>query len=198
MMFGAETFHVAMAEIVVGTMVLATVCAVGCASIRYIPVSEDRRESLMITMDKASIAGASMALFFMPVAILSGNLAADSVVGNALLYNKFVYSGLALGFWAAFVVGRIRMGPGIWEVRNLSLLQSVTAVIAFLMTTMASSIGGKLVRGESLFDVLPIWFPSDSAVVLPIWASAALLVIGLAALLVVFKVGPRAERISLD
>ena len=139
-----------------------------------------------------------MALFFMPIAILSGNLAADSVVGNALLYNKFVYSGLALGFWAAFVVGRIRMGPGIWEVRNLSLLQSVTAVIAFLMTTMASSIGGKLVRGESLFDVLPIWFPSDSAVVLPIWASAALLVIGLAALLVVFKVGPRAERISLD
>ena len=198
MMFGAETFHAAMAEIVVGTMVLATVCAVGCALIRYIPVSEDRGESLMITMDKASIAGASMALFFMPIAILSGNLAADSVVGNALLYNKFVYSGLALGFWAAFVVGRIRMGPGIWEVRNLALLQSGTAVTAFLMTTMASSIGGKLVRGESLFDVLPIWFPSDSAVVLPIWASAALLVIGLTALFVVFKVGPRAERISLD
>lgn len=90
------------------------------------------------------------------------------------------------------------MGPGIWEVRTLALLQSGTAVTAFLMTTMASSIGGKLVRGESLFDVLPIWFPSDSAVVLPIWASAALLVIGLTALFVVFKVGPRAERISLD
>jgi len=187
-----------MAEIVVGTMVLATVCAVGCASIRYIPVSEDRRESLMVTMDKASIAGATMALIFMPIAIMSGNFAAENTVGNALLYNKFVYSGLALGFWAAFVVGRIRMGPGIWEVRPLGLLQSATAVTAFLMTTMASSIGGKLVRGESLFDVMPIWFPSDSAVVLPLWASAALLVVGLASLVVVFKVGPRTERISQD
>ncbi len=197
-MFGADTFHTAMAEIVVGTMVLATVCAVGCASIRYIPVSEDRRESLMVTMDKASIAGATMALIFMPIAIMSGNFAAENTVGNALLYNKFVYSGLALGFWAAFVVGRIRMGPGIWEVRPLGLLQSATAVTAFLMTTMASSIGGKLVRGESLFDVMPIWFPSDSAVVLPLWASAALLVVGLASLVVVFKVGPRTERISQD
>jgi len=196
--FGADTFHTAMAEIVVGTMVLATVCAVGCASIRYIPVSEDRRESLMVTMDKASIAGATMALIFMPIAIMSGNFAAENTVGNALLYNKFVYSGLALGFWAAFVVGRIRMGPGIWEVRPLGLLQSATAVTAFLMTTMASSIGGKLVRGESLFDVMPIWFPSDSAVVLPLWASAALLVVGLASLVVVFKVGPRTERISQD
>ncbi|MDC0212705.1 hypothetical protein OAK49_02875 [Euryarchaeota archaeon] len=197
-MFGADTFHTAMAEIVVGTMVLATVCAVGCASIRYIPVPADKRESLMVTMDKASMAGASMALLFMPIAIMSGNFAAENTVGNDLLYNKFVYSGLALGFWAAFVVGRVRMGPGLWEVRPLAILQSSTAVMAFLMTTMASSIGGKLVRGESLFDVLPIWFPSDSAVVLPIWASAALLVVGMAALFVVFRMSPRTERIQLE
>ena len=135
---------------------------------------------------------------FMPIAIMSGNLAADNTVGNALLYNKFVYSGLALGFWAAFVVGRVRMGPGIWEVRPLGILQSSTAVMAFLMTTMASSIGGKLVRGESMFDVLPIWFPSDSAVVLPIWASAILMVVGTAALFVVFRLAPGTERIQLE
>ena len=197
-MFGADTFHTAMAEIVVGTMVLATVCAVGCASIRYIPVSGDKKESLMVTMDKASIAGATMALVFMPIAIMSGNFAAENTVGNALLYNKFVYSGLALGFWAAFVVGRIRMGPGLWEVRPLAMLQSSTGVMAFLMTTMASTIGGKLVMGESMFDILPIWFPSESAVVLPIWASAVLMVVGLAALFVVFRMAPSTERITLD
>ena len=31
-MFGAATFHAAMAEIVVGSMVLASLCALGCAS----------------------------------------------------------------------------------------------------------------------------------------------------------------------
>ena len=90
------------------------------------------------------------------------------------------------------------MGPGLWEVRPLAMLQSSTAVMAFLMTTMASSIGGKLVRGESMFDILPIWFPSESAVVLPIWASAVLMVVGLAALFVVFRMAPSTERITLD
>ena len=70
--------------------------------------------------------------------------------------------------------------------------------MAFLMTTMASSIGGKLVRNESLFDLLPIWLPSDSATVLNPMISAVLMLIGIAALVVVFRLGPKTERISLD
>ena len=200
-MFGAATFHAAMAEVVVGTMVLATLCAVGCAIAAIFPNIAGGRlssERIMITMDKASIAGALLGLVFMPVAALSGSFAADNVVNNALLYNKFVYTGLAFGFWASFVVGRVRLGPGVWQHRSLSALQGATAVMALLMTTMASSIGGKLVRGESLFDIMPIWLPSDSATVLNPILSAVLLLVGIAALVVVFRLGPRAERISLD
>ena len=155
-------------------------------------------ERIMVTMDKASIAGALLGLVFMPIAALSGSFAADNVVNNALLYNKFVYTGLAFGFWASFVIGRVRLGPGVWQHRSLSALQGATAVMALLMTTMASSIGGKLVRGESLFDIMPIWLPSDSATVLNPILSAVLLLVGIAALVVVFRLGPRAERISLD
>ena len=36
-MFGAATFHAAMAEIVVGSMVLASLCALGCASGSIMP-----------------------------------------------------------------------------------------------------------------------------------------------------------------
>ncbi len=200
-MFGAATFHAAMAEVVVGTMVLATLCAVGCAIAAIFPNIAGGRlssERIMITMDKASIAGALLGLVFMPIAALSGSFAADNVVNNALLYNKFVYTGLAFGFWASFVVGRVRLGPGVWQHRSLSALQGATAVMALLMTTMASSIGGKLVRGESLFDIMPIWLPSDSATVLNPILSAVLLLVGIAALVVVFRLGPRAERISLD
>ena len=200
-MFGAATFHAAMAEVVVGSMVLATLCAMGCAIAAIFPniaggrLSSDR---VMVTMDKASIAGALLGLMFMPIAALSGSFAADNVVNNALLYNKFVYTGLAFGFWASFVIGRVRLGPGVWQHRSLSALQGATAAMAMLMTTMASSIGGKLVRGESLFDIMPVWLPSDSATVLNPILSAVLLLMGIAALVVVFRLGPRAERIPLD
>lgn len=199
-MISAATFHAVMGEIVVGTMVLATLCAVGCTVASLFPGMTGRlsSESMMSTMDKAALAGASLGLAFMPIAMLSGSFAADNAVTNALLYNKFVYSGLALGFWAAYVIGRVRFGPRIWQVRPLSALQGLTAVMAFLMTTMASSIGGKLVRDESLFDILPIWLPSDSATVLNPIISAVLLLLGIVALVVVFRLGPKAERISLD
>jgi len=200
-MLGAATFHAAMAEVVVGSMVLATLCAVGCAIAAIFPNIAGGRlssERIMVTMDKASIAGALLGLVFMPIAALSGSFAADNVVNNALLYNKFVYTGLAFGFWASFIIGRVRLGPGVWQHRSLSALQGATAVMALLMTTMASSIGGKLVRGESLFDIMPVWLPSDSATVLNPILSAVLLLVGIAALVVVFRLGPKAERISLD
>lgn len=200
-MLGAATFHAAMAEVVVGSMVLATLCAVGCAIAAIFPNIAGGRlssERIMVTMDKASIAGALLGLVFMPIAALSGSFAADNVVNNALLYNKFVYTGLAFGFWASFIIGRVRLGPGVWQHRSLSALQGATAAMALLMTTMASSIGGKLVRGESLFDIMPVWLPSDSATVLNPILSAILLLVGIAALVVVFRLGPKAERISLD
>ena len=200
-MLGAATFHAAMAEVVVGSMVLATLCAVGCAIAAIFPNIAGGRlssERIMVTMDKASIAGALLGLVFMPIAALSGSFAADNVVNNALLYNKFVYTGLAFGFWASFIIGRVRLGPGVWQHRSLSALQGATAVMALLMTTMASSIGGKLGRGEALFDIMPIWLPSDSATVLSPILSAVLLLLGIAALVVVFRLGPRAERILLD
>ena len=199
-MFGPATFHAAMAEVVVGSMMLASLCAIGCATATFLPgiagwLSSER---VMVTMDKASIAGALLGLAVMPIAALSGSFAADNVVNSALLYNKFVYTGLAFGFWASFVVGRVRLGPGIWQHKSLSALQGATAAMAMLMTTMASSIGGKLVRGESLFDIMPVWLPSDSATVLSPILSAALLVVGIAALVVVIRLGPKAERITLD
>jgi hypothetical protein len=200
-MFGAATFHAAMAEVVVGSMVLATLCAVGCAIAAIFPNIAGGRlssERVMVTMDKASIAGALLGLVFMPIAALSGSFAADNVVNNALLYNKFVYTGLAFGFWASFVIGRVRLGPGVWQHRSLSVLQGATAAMAMLMTTMASSIGGKLVRGESIFDIMPVWLPSDSATVLNPILSAVLLLVGIAALVVVFRFGPETERISPD
>ena len=115
------------------------------------------------------------------------NLAAESHSNSALLYNKFVYSGMALGFWAAFVIGRVRLGEALCEVRQLAMLQSATAGMAFLMTTISASIGGKLSRVESLLDILPFELPLDSAAILPIWASTTLLTLGIICSLLAFR-----------
>ena len=98
-MVSSATLHTSMAEVVVGSMVLATICAVGCLASRALAPSKINNESLFITMDRASLAGSFLALVFLPIAIMTGNLAAESHSSSALLYNKFVYSGLALGFW---------------------------------------------------------------------------------------------------
>ena len=183
-MVSSATLHTSMAEVVVGSMVLATICAVGCLASRALAPSKINNESLFITMDRASLAGSFLALVFLPIAIMTGNLAAESHSSSALLYNKFVYSGLALGFWAAFVIGRIRLGEALWEARQLAILQSATACMAFLMTTISASIGGKLSRGE---DLLPFSLPLDSASILPLWASSTLLLLGIISTTVVFR-----------
>ena len=36
-MFGPATFHAAMAEVVVGSMMLAALCAIGCATATFFP-----------------------------------------------------------------------------------------------------------------------------------------------------------------
>ena len=186
-MVSSATMHTAMAEIVIGSMVLATICAIGCSLSKFLPPSDLNSPSLLVTMDRASLAGSMLALAFIPIAIMTGNLAAESHSNSALLYNKFVYSGLALGFWAAFVIGRVRLGEALWEVRQLAMLQSATAGMAFLMTTISASIGGKLSRGESLLDMLPFELPLDSAAILPMWASTTLLILGVTCSLLVFR-----------
>ena len=79
------------------------------------------------------------------------------------------------------------MGEALWEVRHLAMLQSATAGMAFLMTSISASIGGKLSRGESLLDILPFELPLDSAAILPIWASATLLTLGIICSLLAFR-----------
>ena len=199
-MFGAATFHAAMAEIVVGCMVLASLCAIGCATGSIMPnflggrLSSDR---MMLTMDKASIAGACLGLLFIPIAALSGSFAADNTVNNALLYNKFVYTGLAAGFWAAFVIGRIRLGPGLWEHRSLSSA-GCNCWNGYPHDHYGIFNWWKVGSRESLFDIMPIWLPSDTATVLNPIVSIVLMLIGTGSLFAVLRLGPQPERIETD
>ena len=195
-MVGAATFHAAMVEIVIGSLTLSTICTICCIqnSIK-IPLGKFQfSKKTLDAMDKAALAGAILGVLMMPGAILTGDLASmGTPEDNILLYNKFLYSGLSLGFWAAYVFCRIRFGQELWENRVLSIFQILMSLAAFTMTASVASIGGKLVRGESLFDILPFWIPLDQTIVISPGISMFLILIGFVSIISTL----RSRKVSL-
>jgi len=199
-MVGAATWHAAMVEIVIGSLTLSTICTICCIqqSVK-IPIGKLQfSKKTLEAMDKAALAGAILGVLMMPGAIFTGDLASlGTPDDNILLYNKFLYSGLSLGFWAAYVYCRLRFGQEIWKNRILSIFQILMALAAFTMTASVASIGGKLVRGESLFDILPFWIPLDQTIVISPGISMFLILIGTLSIISTLK-GKKASLKTID
>jgi hypothetical protein len=143
---------------------------------------------MLITMDRAGLMGALLGSIMMPFAIFTGTLSVSgNPVGSELLYNKFLYSGLAFGFWASYLIGRIRMGSEIWKSKKTNLLQVITSILAFTMTITVASIGGKIVRNESILDLMPFWFPLNTTIIMSPLISTLLLIIGVSSIFIMYK-----------
>jgi uncharacterized membrane protein len=189
-MVSAATFHAAIVEITIGSLTLAVICNILCLQFAF-SLPYDRlklSENMLITMDRAGLMGALLGSIMMPFAIFTGTLSVSgNPVGSELLYNKFLYSGLALGFWTSYLIGRIRMGPELWKSKTTNLLQVIISILAFSMTITVASIGGKIVRNESILDLMPFWFPVDKTIIISPLISALLLTVGVSSILIVYK-----------
>ncbi len=192
-MVGAATFHAAMVEITIGSLTLSVICTVMCLQYSFrFPIEKlNMSDNMLITMDRAALVGAILGSVMMPFSIMSGTLAVSgNPTGTILLYNKFVYSGLALGFWVSYLIARLRFGQSIWKNKKLNILQVITAILAFFMTITIASIGGKLVRNESILDIIPLWFPIKSTIIVPPLLSSVILLIGIISIISVTKFLP--------
>ena len=191
-MVGAATFHAAMVEITIGSLTLSVICTIMCLQYSFkSPIDRfNISENKLLTMDRAALIGAILGTIMMPFSIMTGTLSvAGDPTGSILLYNKFVYSGLALVFWVSYVIGRVRLGPNLWKNKKLNILQVSTAILAFFMTITIASIGGKLVRNESLLDLIPFWFPINSTIVIHPLLSIVIILIGICSIITVSKFG---------
>ncbi|MFL2962815.1 MAG: hypothetical protein ACJZ46_01045 [Candidatus Thalassarchaeaceae archaeon] len=190
MMVGAATFHAAIVEITIGSLTLAVICNILCLQFAF-SLPYDRlklSKNMLITMDRAGLMGALLGSIMMPFAIFTGTLSVSgNPVGSELLYNKFLYSGLAFGFWASYLIGRIRMGSEIWKSKKTNLLQVITSILAFTMTITVASIGGKIVRNESILDLMPFWFPLNTTIIMSPLISTLLLIIGVSSIFIMYK-----------
>ena len=190
----SQTLHHLVVGLTTGIATIACLCAIAAWVSNYFVGAKNTRTHL----DTASYIAAIAALPLLPIAVLSGTMAMSDPASDAMSYNKFLFAGLTTGFLASMVIGRWRVGPGVWNDSRLALLQAISAIGALASITVLGSIGAKMTLGESTMDVLPFWQKFDDSVVVNEWLSVVLLLLGIFAMVVAFRLGPKTERISAD
>ena len=149
MMF-MTAFHHLVVGLVAGSGVIMGICAILVWLSSYI----SNLETSKTTLDRAAYVASIFTMVVIPLAIISGNFSSTNS-GGAIFYNKFLFSGIALGFSVSYFVGRVRFGPEL------------------------GSIGSKITLGESTLDIFPFWPDFMNSIVINQWFSLLLVIFGL-------------------
>ncbi len=173
MMF-MTAFHHLVVGLVAGSGVIMGICAILVWLSSYI----SNLESSKTTLDRAAYVASIFTMVVIPLAIISGNFSSTNS-GGAIFYNKFLFSGIALGFSASYFVGRVRFGPELWNHSSLANLQMISALFALTSIMILGSIGSKITLGESTLDIFPFWPDFMNSIVINQWFSLLLVIFGL-------------------
>ena len=173
MMF-MTAFHHLVVGLVAGSGVIMGICAILVWLSSYI----SNLESSKTTLDRAAYVASIFTMVLIPLAIISGNFSSTNS-GGAIFYNKFLFSGIALGFSASYFVGRVRFGPELWNHSSLANLQMISALSALTSIMILGSIGSKITLGESTLDIFPFWPDFMNSIVINQWFSLLLVIFGL-------------------
>jgi len=167
-------FHHLVVGLVAGSGVIMGICAILVWLSSYI----SNLESSKTTLDRAAYVASIFTMVVIPLAIISGNFSSTNS-GGAIFYNKFLFSGIALGFSASYFVGRVRFGPELWNHSSLANLQMISALFALTSIMILGSIGSKITLGESTLDIFPFWPDFMNSIVINQWFSLLLVIFGL-------------------
>lgn len=190
MMF-STVFHHLIVGLATGIVTLSCASAIGAWISTYFVGGSKARAYL----DRTAYMAGVVAVPMLPLAVLSGTMAMSNPGGDALSYNKFLFTGLTTGFLISMLVGRWRFGPGIWVESRLSILQIICATGALVSITILGSIGAKMSLGESTLDIFPFYPSFEDSIVVNQWLAIVLFLLGLAAMVISFMLGPKVERL---
>jgi protein-S-isoprenylcysteine O-methyltransferase Ste14 len=158
-----------------------------CAILAWLSNRVSNLESSKSTLDKASYAASILTLVTLPLAMFSGYYSVSDPTGSAIFYNKFIFSGIAIGFTSSYIAGRIRYGAEIWDHPALANLQMLSALFGLTSIMILGSIGSKITLGESTLDILPLWPEFMNSIVINQWVSLFLVIIGVSSVIISFK-----------
>jgi len=160
-----STLHAAAVDAYIGTAILAAFCAVLRYSMslvrRFTSFGEEifhRYPLARPGADYAAMFAASFAVITLPLVILFGILTVEEGgrdFGDDIIVSKILLSTAALVFWLTYLATRWKLHRELWYDLRQGSSQVLVAIYAFICTSLAASMGGKLARGESLLNLLP-------------------------------------------
>ena len=158
MMTSAPTLHVIATELTVGMFALSGVAFLLC-------LIEKGPESREPVAHWAMIGG----LIATPLAIITGiNSTPSDGISDPLLANKVLLSMSSAGIALGVLINR-KLGAKV-DVKHSSL-----GLISVGLMLTTAGIGGEYSRGETLLYLVP----KDTVLLFPVWASFALIILGL-------------------
>ena len=183
--------HTIATELVVGTLVFASLC------IFFHPVARwynARKKGPAIVLrwakftegvtDQGAYAATIFGVFSLIVAAITGSLSwpYDVLAANAIIHNKVFFSAVALVTWSWVFIMRWKLGPGIWDNKRALLAYEGLAAFGFINISMLGAVGGHLTgKGSALDAVLAGFnFNSDATFALPQALAIALAAAGVA------------------
>ena len=158
-MISAATFHVISTELTIGMFALSGVAFLLCAF-------EKGPESREAVAHWALLGG----LISTPFAIISGvNAVQGDGIDNPMLANKLLLSMASAGLAVGILLRRM------WG-SEVDIRHSSIGMISVALMLTTAGMGGEYSRGETLL----LFIPKDTVMLFPIWASIAILLIGIA------------------
>lgn len=157
-MISAATFHVISTELTIGMFALSGVAFLLCAF-------EKGPESRDAVAHWALLGG----LISTPFAIISGvNAVQGDGIDNPMLANKLLLSMTSAGLAVGILLRRM------WG-SEVDIRHSSIGMISVALMLTTAGMGGEYSRGETLL----LFIPKDTVMLFPMWASIAILLIGL-------------------
>ena len=156
-MISAATFHVISTELTIGMFALSGVAFLLCAF-------EKGPESRDAVAHWALLGG----LISTPFAIISGvNAVQGDGIDNPMLANKLLLSMTSAGLAVGILLRRM------WG-SEVDIRHSSIGMISVALMLTTAGMGGEYSRGETLL----LFVPKDTVMLFPIWASIAILLVG--------------------
>ena len=157
-MISAATFHVISTELTIGMFALSGVAFLLCAF-------EKGPESRDAVAHWALLGG----LISTPFAIISGvNAVQGDGIDNPMLANKLLLSMTSAGLAVGILLRRM------WG-SEVDIRHSSIGMISVALMLTTAGMGGEYSRGETLL----LFIPKDTVMLFPMWASIAILLIGI-------------------
>jgi hypothetical protein len=179
-----SSYHIVMAELHTGMLVLAGLCILGIALTKLLP-SNKRFAGLAVMLDPTSyVAAIGGSIIF----VLTGIVGLEIGPFGPLLTipaaeNKIMFAAFALTLWLVVIVMRTKYGASLWNNRGLGTTYTLATIAAMGFLTITGCESAHITGTVSPFD--PLWSLlglnlDKSLVIFPQLVSYAVIVLGIA------------------